>query len=35
MDTAGSFLRFNVAQSTDPRIFDVLAAAMRTLRRRA
>ncbi|EJK83780.1 PLP-dependent aminotransferase family protein [Rhizobium sp. AP16] len=35
MDTAGSFMRFNVAQSTDPRIFDVLAAAMRTLRRRA
>jgi DNA-binding transcriptional MocR family regulator len=34
-DTAGSFMRFNVAQSTDARIFDVLEAAMRTLRGRA
>ncbi|WFU08649.1 PLP-dependent aminotransferase family protein [Rhizobium sp. CB3090] len=30
-DTASNFLRFNVAQSTDTRIFDVLAAAMRRL----
>jgi DNA-binding transcriptional MocR family regulator len=34
-DTAGSFMRFNVAQSTHVRIFDVLEAAMRTLRGRA
>ncbi|NLR99260.1 PLP-dependent aminotransferase family protein [Rhizobium sp. P38BS-XIX] len=31
-DTAGGFMRFNVAQSTDPRIFDVLKASMRALR---
>ncbi|TIX93151.1 PLP-dependent aminotransferase family protein [Rhizobium sp. P44RR-XXIV] len=30
-DTAGRFIRFNVAQSTDPRIFDVLETAMRRL----
>jgi DNA-binding transcriptional MocR family regulator len=30
-DTASNFLRFNVAQSTDTRIFDVLAASMRRL----
>ena len=30
-DTAGRFIRFNVAQSTDARIFDVLEAAMRRL----
>jgi len=30
-DTASNFLRFNVAQSTDMRIFDVLAASMRRL----
>jgi DNA-binding transcriptional MocR family regulator len=34
MDTADRFLRFNVAQSTDPRIFDVLAASMQRLGRR-
>lgn len=31
-DNAGSFMRFNVAQSTDARIFDVLEASMRRLR---
>ncbi|MDL2399655.1 PLP-dependent aminotransferase family protein [Rhizobium mayense] len=30
-ETAGGFMRFNVAQSTDVRIFDVLAASMRAL----
>ncbi|OCJ04530.1 GntR family transcriptional regulator [Rhizobium sp. AC27/96] len=30
-DMAGRFIRFNVAQSTDPRIFDVLEAAMHKL----
>ena len=30
-DNAGSFMRFNVAQSTDGRIFDVLEASMRRL----
>lgn len=31
-DTAGGFMRFNVAQSTDPRIFDVLKTSMQMLR---
>ena len=31
-DGAGRFMRFNVAQSTDPRIFDVLEASMRRLK---
>ena len=31
-ETAGRFMRFNVAQSADPRIFDVLEASMRKLR---
>ncbi len=31
-DTAGRFMRFNVAQSTDPRIFEALEASMRKLR---
>lgn len=34
MDSAGSFLRFNVAQSTDTRIFAALETAMRNLRGR-
>ncbi|MGY5779797.1 aminotransferase-like domain-containing protein [Rhizobium sp. LEGMi135b] len=31
-DAAGGFMRFNVAQSTDPRIFDALKSSMRSLR---
>ncbi len=31
-ETAGRFMRFNVAQSADPRIFDALEASMRRLR---
>ena len=33
--TAGQFMRFNVAQSRDPRVFEVLGQAMATMRRQS